>query len=95
MIALITEKNGKLNARCLCEDSRLGGFYSEIKESDRYAITHASMDTEFYCKSTELQNKMKKFKDDVLRDMSLNFTEEQRKLMWDMLDSADNLLKIL
>ena len=95
MIVLITEKNGKLKATCLCEDSKLGDFYSEINEADWYAIKHASIDTECYRKHMELQNKMSQFKDDVLRDMSLNFTEEQKKLMWDMLDSADNLLKIL
>lgn len=94
MIALITEKDGKLNARLLSEDSKIGDIYNEIKNADRYEITHETVDMDPYRRWTNLQSHMNNFKENVLRDQSLNFTEEQKKLMWDMLDVGDKLFKL-
>ena len=94
MIALITEKDGKLSAKCLSEDTKIGDIYDNIKDADKYAITHESVDLDPYRRWTTLERFMRDFKDKVIRDTSINFTEEQKKLMWDMLDAADRVFKL-
>lgn len=94
MIALITEKDGKLSAKCLSEDTKIGDIYTDIENADKYAITHESVDLDPYHRWTTLERFMRDFKDKVIHDTSINFTEEQKKLMWDMLYAADRVFKL-
>ena len=94
MIALITEKGGELNAKCLSEDTKIGDIYDKIKDADRYAITHETVDLDPYRRWTTLERLMRDFKDKVIRDTSIKFTEEQKSLMWDMMEAADKVFKL-
>lgn len=99
MLILVTEKNdGQFEASLVSDDSKVSDITREIKESTRYSFVKGRKSLDVTEKYLALDGSCEKFRSMLYgygRDENLKFTDEQRKIIDEFIESAKSVVDVL